>query len=160
MKKTQKNCLFKNIITIKSATKATLFPNFNHMGGTNKTIIATAFSAVIAITSPVNANASNNPKQDKIICEVKSICQQLSKSIQAQIDELKAKGLGNLTNDEFAKFVSLKKQVIAVKKSETKHNKNLITTENQKQEQQRKTIDAIDETDKKIAELRGVLLYK
>lgn len=149
MEKTQKNCLFKNIAIIKLVTKATLFPNFNHMGGgANKTIIATAFFVVIAITLPVNANASNNPKQDKIICEIKSICQQLSKSIQAQIDELEKSD-----NPNFDKLDELQIELIAVENQKQ-------TNFDKKSEENQATIDAIDETDQKIAELRGVLLEK
>ncbi len=70
MKNHQKNCLFKNIITIKLAAKAILSPNFNHMGGANKTLAAATLSVVMATTSPVNAEIKNNPKQDKIICEI------------------------------------------------------------------------------------------
>ena len=80
--------------------------------------------------------------------------------IQAQIDELEAKGLGNLTNDERGKYSELSDNLIAVKKSETKHNKNLITTEKSETAKNNDLIDAkLKAQDKKIAELRGVLLY-
>ena len=70
--------------------------------------------------------------------------------IQAQIDELEAKG--NLSNDDKKLRYNLRKQLIAVEKSETAVKVDRDNKEND-------LIDAIDETDKKIAELRGVLLY-
>lgn len=57
--------------------------------------------------------------------------------IKAQIEELKNKGFRNLSREEKIKFGKLKKQFIAVEKSET---------------------ERVKKTDKKIEELRGALL--
>ncbi len=64
-----------------------------------------------------------------------------------------------MSNDDKKLRYNLRKQLIAVEKSETKHNKNLIASENQKQEKQKETIDDIEETNQKLDELRGILLY-
>ncbi|CAC9623894.1 hypothetical protein [uncultured Gammaproteobacteria bacterium] len=166
MKNHQKNCLFQNITTIKLAIKAILFPNFNHMGRTNKTLAAATLSAVMATTSPANTETPKNLNQEKITCETKIACQKLSTSIQAQINELEAKA--NLSKDEKRLRYNLRKQLIVLEKSETAKQQQTITAENQKQtnldkksEQNQKTIDdKLKSQSQKLDELRGILLSK
>jgi hypothetical protein len=146
MKKHQKACFFQKISIIKLSAKTHLSPNFNTMGGTNKALAVATLSTLMATTSPVNAETTKNLTQEQIICETKEICQKLSQTIQAQINNLKTKGLEVLTDEEFNQYEKLQKHLIAV--------------ENQKQKKQKETIDDIDETNKKLDELRGILLSK
>jgi molybdopterin converting factor small subunit len=78
--------------------------------------------------------------------------------IQAQINNLKTKGLEVLTDEEFNQYEKLQKHLIAVENQKQAHNTILIADENQKQAKQKETIDDIDETNKKLDELRGILL--
>jgi ribose 1,5-bisphosphokinase PhnN len=73
-------------------------------------------------------------------CENTASCQQLSYAIQQQIDQLVAKGLGNLSNAERHTFSHLQKQLIAIENAKQAKIK---------QEQQQK-----------IDELRGMILDK
>jgi len=96
----------------------------------------TAMAAAVAIaTSPVSADTNNQTEQqkieqkqtskqiEKVTCSTKLACEKLSLSIQAQIDELKAKGFRNLSREEKIKYGSLKKELIAVEKAETAQEK-------------------------------------
>jgi type III secretory pathway component EscR len=141
-----KTCFFEKISIIKLSAKTHLSLNFKHMGGTNKALAVATISTLMATTTPVNAETTKNLTQEQIICETKEICQKLSQTIQAQINNLKTKGLEVLTDEEFNQYEKLQKHLIAV--------------ENQKQKKQKETIDDIDETNKKLDELRGILLSK
>ena len=109
--------------------------------------------AIVTVTSSIllgsqAVNAENPTEQlERLICDTIESCQQLSKSIQAQIEELEAKGLKNLSNIERLQFAKLKKHLITTEKSETARTNELID-------------ERLKSQDAKIAELRGVLLYK
>ena len=137
---------------------------------TKKSGILTAIAVATAIsTAPASAETHNQIEQQKIeqkvgqvTCATKLACEVLSHSIQAQIDDLKEKGLRNLTKEERVKFGSLKKELIAIKDSnieieqkETEQNADLIaskdaeiTKENNKQSEQEKLI-AIEKAETK-----------
>jgi hypothetical protein len=76
--------------------------------------------------------------------------------IQAQINNLESKA--NLIRTDRIKISQLRDELIAVEKSETAIQQKTIADENQKQAKQKETIDDIDETNKKLDELRGILL--
>jgi hypothetical protein len=144
MKKHQKACFFQKISIIKLSAKTHLSPNFNTMGGTNKALAVATLSTLMATTSPVNAETTKNLTQEQIICETKEICQKLSQTIQAQINNLESKA--NLTRTDRIKISQLRDELIAV--------------ENQKQKKQKETIDDIDATNEKLDRLEGILLSK
>jgi len=106
------------------------------------TIFAMTFTAFTGLSV---SNADDTTREvEKLICDTQKSCEKLSRSIQAQITELEAKD--HLSYDDKKLRYNLRKQ--------------LITAENQKQVDQINTIDEINKTDEKIAELRGALLYK
>jgi hypothetical protein len=144
MKKHQKACFFQKISIIKLSAKTHLSPNFNTMGGTNKALAVATLSTLMATTSPVNAESQNNFTQEQIICETKEICQKLSQTIQTQITNLESKA--NLTRSERIQISQLREELIAVEKSETAKNNELI--------------DDIDATNEKLDRLEGILLSK
>jgi hypothetical protein len=147
MKKHQKACFFQKISIIKLSAKTHLSPNFNTMGGTNKALAVATLSTLMATTSPVNAESQNNFTQEQIICETKEICQKLSQTIQTQITNLKNKGLEVLTDAEFDQYEELQKHLIAVEKSETAKNNELID-------------DKLKIQNEKLDRLEGILLSK
>jgi small-conductance mechanosensitive channel len=153
-----KTCFFEKISIIKLSAKTHLSLNFKHMGGTNKALAVATLSTLMATTTPVNAETTKNLTQEQIICETKEICQKLSQTIQAQINNLESKA--NLTRTDRIKISQLRDELIAVEKSETAIQQKTIADENQKQAKQKETIDDIDETNKKLDELRGILLSK
>jgi hypothetical protein len=55
-------------------------------------------------------------------------------------------------------YYTVFKLLLSVEKSETAIQQKTIADENQKQAKQKETIDDIDETNKKLDELRGILL--
>ena len=116
------------------------------MGGILATT-ATLSTAMVATTIPIHADVSDTINQAKITCETKLVCKELSDFIQAQINELEQSD-----EPDFDRLDVLQKQLIALEKSETVFNENLIAAENNKQEQMRLS------QDQKIAELRGALL--
>ena len=80
--------------------------------------------------------------------------------IQAQIDELKAKGFRNLSREEKIKYGSLKKEFIAVEKQETTHNDELIATKDVEINKENQIqVEKLKDQNIKIAQLRGVLLW-
>lgn len=148
--KTIKTCFFQKISTIELSTQVCLFSNHIQMGR-NNTLAAATLAATMTATSPAIQAETPVSQQERITCETQQACQKLTESIQAQIDELKNKGLRNLSKDERKQFVALKK--------------NFIALENQKQEKQihqmasedAETLD-IAKTSQKIADLRSALL--
>lgn len=60
--------------------------------------------------------------------------------MQTQINELESKGEENLTDKEIDKYLSLQKSLIAVEKSETQLNEDVIVEENKKQLKPKKLI--------------------
>jgi len=165
-----KTCFFEKISTIELAFQADLFSNHIHMGGKN-TLATTAMAVAMTTTSPAFSESSETLKKETITCETKQACQELTESLQVQIDEINSQS--ELSKESKRLRYNLRKQLIALEKSETKKNTNLISTENQKQEKQQKTI-ATEKSDTKkqeqlieaklkvqdaqIAGLRGALL--
>lgn len=137
-----KTCFFEKISIIKLSAKTHLSPNFNTMGGTNKALAVATLSTLMATTSPVNAETTNNLTQEQIICETKEICQKLSQTIQTQINELEQSD-----DPDFDKLDKLQDQLIAVKKSETAKNNELID-------------DKLKIQNEKLDRLEGILLSK
>ncbi len=109
-----KTCLLQKICMIKPAITARLFLNTFIM---KQTLQAVALSTLMAATSQANTNT----QQEKIICETIEICQKLTHSIQAQINELEQSN-----NPDFDKLDLLQNKLIAL--------------ENQKQTIQKETI--------------------
>ena len=96
-------------------------------------------TALLGATLSLGSTLGLSAQAEEIICETKEICQKLSQSIQAQINKLEVKGLGNLSDEEFDQFANLKKQLIALKKSETIHNERSHQKQAQQQEVMRKS---------------------
>lgn len=150
-------------------------------------ILATVAVATALSTAPVSAETNDQVAKQKvehITCSTRLACEKLSLSIQAQIDELKAKG--NLTSREKFKIIKLNKQLlatkdstIAVEKQETKEEQaetaqkdqviatkdSIIAVENNKQAKQLDTIaqenqkqKAYSEVSDKLASIEGSLL--
>jgi len=105
----------------------------NTMGKAVKEGLTAVAAAAVLSVSPASAEATAQHKINKVTCTTKASCEQLSLSIQAQIDELEKKGLENLTEEEFNKYDKL--------------SDNLIAVENNKQAKQKETIA---ESDKRI----------
>jgi hypothetical protein len=97
VKNLAKTCFFEKISIIKLSAKTHLSLNFKHMGGTNKALAVATISTLMATTTPANAETTKNLNQEQIICETKEICQKLSQTIQAQINNRKSKD--NLTRN-------------------------------------------------------------
>ena len=141
-----------------------------HITMTKKSGLLTAVAtATVLATSPVNAETPDNStkqkieqkevnkKVEQISCKTKLACEALSNSIQAQINDLEKKGLANLTNEEFAKFGNLKKQLIALERQETQHNSNIIAVENSKQKEQEVTIKDNEKIMAQLSSIKGSL---
>ena len=116
---------------------------------TKKSGILTAVAVATAIsTTPASAETNNQvakQKIEQITCSTRLACEKLSLSIQAQINELEAKGLENLTEKEFNKYDKLSDKLIALEKQETQAEK----AETQK---------AYSEVSDKLASIEGSLL--
>ena len=165
--KCKENCFFRKLGRGLSDIKAYLF-SYPKSAMYYKASTLAAIALSLAIITGTTQAENTSHKQEKIICETKAICQQLSQSIQVQINELEAKGLSNLSREERIQLITLKKQLIALEnnkqtlqqktitseKSETQKNNELIANENKRQEQL--TI----EQNQKLDELRGILLDK
>ena len=156
--------------------------------GNKSGILKTVAVAAALVVSPGNAETSKQVEQQKIeqkvgqvTCKTKLACDVLSSSIQAQIDGLNKKiqqekdpktrfflqqDLTKLKKEKGSISVAIEKketaqkdQVIVSEKEETAQKDQVIaskdaelTVENNKQEKMRQ------DQDKKIEELRGVLL--
>jgi len=103
---------------------------------------AVATAAVLTTAPTTGIEAS------QIVCKTKQACELLSKSIQTQIKKIENKS--EMTKDDKRLRYNLKKQLIAVEKSETKHNENLIANENDKQSR-------LTQVDKRLSSIEGSL---
>ena len=148
-------CFFEKISTIELAIQADLLSNHMHMGGKN-TLAATAIAVAMTTTSPAFSENAENLRKETITCETRQACQELTESLQAQIDEINAQS--DLSKESKRLRYNLRKQLIAVEKLETEKNSNLIATEKLETQDQNKLIEAINKTDAQIAGLRGALL--
>jgi len=109
----------------------------NTMGKAVKEGLGAVAAAAVLSVSPASAEATAQHKINKVTCTTKASCEQLSLSIQAQIDELEKKGLENLTEEEFNKYDKLSDNLIAVEN-------NKQAQENQKQVKQKELIATKD----------------
>lgn len=159
------------------------------MGGVTAVVLSvspasakTTAQQKINSVSPASTASTKTTAQQKIYkvtCTTKASCEQLSLSIQAQIDELEKKD--NLSKDEKKLRYNLRKQliatkdstiavkdkIIAVEKQETAQGEELIATKDvvlkkEKQETltEKQETAEFKKTNIKITQLRGVLLDK
>ena len=132
-------------------------------------------TALLRATLSLGATLGLSAQAEEIICETKEICQKLSQSIQAQINELEAKGLSNFSRQERIQYSQLTDDLIALENQKQAQQQEVIANENQKQanireerKENKKTIDEkkqeqnqkLDEQNAELKALRGILLSK
>lgn len=156
------------------------------MGGVTAVVLSvspasakTTAQQKINSVSPASTASTKTTAQQKIYkvtCTTKASCEQLSLSIQAQIDELEKSD-----DPDYDKLDELAKQLIATKDSTIAVKDKIIAVENNKQDKQKELIATKDvvlkkekqetltekqetaefkKTNIKITQLRGVLLDK
>ena len=116
-----------------------------------KTIATALFSATLALGTAQAEDASS--KQQEVICETKAICQQLSQSIQAQINELEKSD-----NPDFDKLDELQRQLIALENSKQNFQQETIANEQVETSDIQKANQKIDRQNEALEALRGTLL--
>lgn len=122
------------------------------------------------LTSTLNAFAADEIEESieevQMTCESIQTCQVLSATLQTQIDELEAKGIENLTDDEFEQYAQLSDDLIAAQKQQQLMQLEVIEAENNKQIEQEALIAAENEKQEKmrqsqeqtLTELKAMLL--
>jgi len=140
----------------------------NTMGKAVKEGLTAVAAAAVLSVSPASAEATAQHKINKVTCTTKASCEQLSLSIQAQIDELNKKIINSkgsekrklyrerqaLSKEKTSILITSKDIELKKEKQETAKNNELIAVENNKQ------AEKLKDQNIKIAQLRGVLLDK
>lgn len=130
------------------------------------TLLSMSLLAVTVMIKLAVAEDLDPTEEPKAICETVNACQELSISLQSQVDELEAKGIENLSDDEFERYGQLTDDLLAVIKSGTKLTEELIIVENQKQAELKEVIAAENkkqehmrlQQEQEIMELKALLL--
>lgn len=127
-------------------------------------IIITALLVALASASLAEDEAAITVDQEAITCETVDACKEQSVSLEEQLGVLEAKGIENLTDDEFLQYAALTDELLVIQNQMQEMQQEMINAEAAKQDEQAKKLAAakaetadIEKTNGKLAELEGVL---
>jgi len=96
-----------------------------------KNLLVTLSTILLLASSTLYAKTPKEP------CSTSVECDTMAEDLQGKINSVKAKGLDNLTREEYINYLHLKKKLLAVSKVRTAEQRKIIAQEKAKQAQEK-----------------------
>jgi len=103
------------------------------------------------------ASTTLDAKTPKEPCSTSVECDAMAEDLQGKIDSVKAKGLDNLTREEYINYLHLKKKLLAVSKVRTAQGKEELAQAKARTAQAKAKTAEIIKTNKKLDEIGALL---
>jgi len=112
-----------------------------------------AILAVLVTTPSADAKQQNTQAP----CSTSVECDAMAEGLQGKIDGVRAKGLDNLTREEYINYLHLKKKLLAVSKVRTAQQRKIIAQKDAETAQEKQETAEIIKTNKKLDEIKALL---
>jgi len=118
-------------------------------------------SVITLSTILLFASTTLYAKTPKEPCSTSVECDTMAEDLQGKINSVKAKGLGNLTREEYINYLHLKKKLLAVSKVRTAEQRKIIAQQRKIIAQENaKQAEMLKAQNKELAEMKKIFKEK
>ena len=120
-----------------------------------KNLLITLSAILLLASSTLYAKTPKEP------CSTSVECDTMAEDLQGKINSVKAKGLGNLTREEYINYLHLKKKLLAVSKVRTAEQRKIIAQQRKIIAQENaKQAEMLKAQNKELAEMKKIFKEK